>query len=210
MEIKETQENLNNKKIKTGLTLGIIGLFAWFIPLIGFPITIIGLIFSIKASKTTKKKTAIWAMTLSIIGLFLTIVNASIGAYMGATGQHTLVNKIMNNQPVFNWIYEKDSSLNPDGGNQTNIFLEIKYLNNPIQKKFIETFPGQCYELSNPDQDIVKNSKNIQCYYAGYGYKFKIIKQDNFYEVKRQLFEEGSAEYTPTKQNYETVIKFEI
>jgi hypothetical protein len=116
----------------------------------------------------------------------------------------------MNNQPIFNWVYEKDNSLNPDGGNQTNIFLEIKYLNEPIQKKFIETFPGQCYELSNPDQDIVKNSKNIQCYYAGYGYKFKIIKQDSFYEVKKQLFEEGSEEYSPSKQNYETVIKFEI
>jgi hypothetical protein len=30
---------------------------------------------------------------LNIIGLVLTIINASIGAYMGATGQHPLINR---------------------------------------------------------------------------------------------------------------------
>lgn len=74
-----------------GLVLGIIGLLAWIIPLIGAPITIIGLISSIKGIKSMKRGTAVTAVVLSSIGLFLTIVNASIGAYMGATGQHPLL-----------------------------------------------------------------------------------------------------------------------
>jgi len=68
-----------NGKATTGLVLGIIGLVAWFIPLIGAPITIIGLVFSIKGLKSLKRGVAIAGIVLSSIGLFATIVNASIG-----------------------------------------------------------------------------------------------------------------------------------
>ena len=87
-----------NSRATIGLVLGIIGLIAWFIPLIGAPITIIGLIFGIKGLKSLKHKMAITAIVLSSIGLFLTIANASIGAYMGATGQHSILNKFLNNE----------------------------------------------------------------------------------------------------------------
>lgn len=87
-----------NSKAVIGLVLGIVGLIAWFIPLIGAPITIIGLIFGIKGLKSLKHGMAIAAIVLSSIGLFATIVNASIGAYMGATGQHSVVNKLINNE----------------------------------------------------------------------------------------------------------------
>lgn len=87
-----------NGKATTGLVLGIIGLVAWFIPLIGAPITIIGLVFSIKGLKSLKRGVAITGIVLSSIGLFATIVNASIGAYQGATGQNPIVNKIFNKE----------------------------------------------------------------------------------------------------------------
>jgi hypothetical protein len=87
-----------NGKATTGLVLGIIGLGAWFIPIIGAPITIIGLIFSIKGLKSLKRGVATVGIVLCFIGLFLTIVNASIGAYLGATGQSPLVNKILNKE----------------------------------------------------------------------------------------------------------------
>src|SRR3989338_8991438 len=48
-----------NGKATTGLVLGIIGLVAWFIPLIGAPITIIGLVFGIKGLKSLKRGVAI-------------------------------------------------------------------------------------------------------------------------------------------------------
>lgn len=87
-----------NGRAITGLILGIIGMVAWFIPIIGAPIVIIGLIFSIKGLKSLKHGMAVTGIVLCSIGLFLTIANASIGAYMGATGQHSIVNKILNKE----------------------------------------------------------------------------------------------------------------
>lgn len=78
------------------LILGIMGLIAWFIPLFGAPITIAGLTLGIIGLKSTKREVAIAAIVLSSIGLLLTIVNASVGAYMGATGQNAIVNKLLN------------------------------------------------------------------------------------------------------------------
>lgn len=74
-----------NGSATTGLVLGIIGLIAWFIPIIGAPITIVGLIFGIKGLKSLKHDLAIIGIVLCCIGLVAVIVNASIGAYMGAT-----------------------------------------------------------------------------------------------------------------------------
>jgi hypothetical protein len=74
-------------------TLGIIGMIAWIIPIIGLPIAIIGLL---KALKYRAKYPTHYsgAIVLCTIALFLSIVNAGIGAYMGATGQHSLVNRL--------------------------------------------------------------------------------------------------------------------
>ncbi|MDR1450809.1 MAG: DUF4190 domain-containing protein [Helicobacteraceae bacterium] len=70
------------------LVLGIVGLFAWVIPLFGFPITITGLVMGVKARKSSEERgMATAGFVLCIIGLTLTLINASIGAYMGATGQ---------------------------------------------------------------------------------------------------------------------------
>jgi hypothetical protein len=83
------------KKATTSLVLGIIGLVAWVFPLIGLPVTIAGLVFGIKGWKSTKHTLAVAGVVLSIVGLIFTIVNMSIGAYMGATGQHPLVNEVL-------------------------------------------------------------------------------------------------------------------
>src|SRR5574344_1460364 len=53
----------------TSFVLGLIGIIAWIIPLFGFPITIIGLIFGIKGSKSTRKGLANSGIVLSIIKL---------------------------------------------------------------------------------------------------------------------------------------------
>ncbi|MEI6532206.1 MAG: DUF4190 domain-containing protein [Candidatus Roizmanbacteria bacterium] len=87
-----------NGKATTSLVLGIIGIIAWLLPILGLPITIVGLIFGIKGTKSLKHGIATAGIVLSIIGLVLTIANASIGAYMGATDQHPVVNKILEMQ----------------------------------------------------------------------------------------------------------------
>ena len=71
-----------------GFVLGLISLVAWFVPLFGIPVSIVGLCLGIGGSKGYEAKgLAVAGIVLSIIGLVLSIVNASIGAYMGASGQ---------------------------------------------------------------------------------------------------------------------------
>ena len=73
------------------ITLGIIGLIAWYIPILGLPITIVGLVLGIKGMKSNNRGMAITGVVFCIIGLVASIINAAIGAYMGATGQHPLL-----------------------------------------------------------------------------------------------------------------------
>jgi hypothetical protein len=83
----QDQQPQSNGKAVTSLVLGIIGMMAWLLPIIGLPITIVGLVQGIYGMRTTQRGMAIAGMILSIIGLIFTIINATIGAYMGATGQ---------------------------------------------------------------------------------------------------------------------------
>ena len=67
----------------TGLVLGLVSIVAWLIPIIGFPVTICGIIFSAKSLDTPGRGKAIAGMILSIIFLCLTILNSIIGAIIG-------------------------------------------------------------------------------------------------------------------------------
>ncbi|MDD5900068.1 MAG: zinc-ribbon domain-containing protein [Lachnospiraceae bacterium] len=69
------------------LVLGCVGILAWLIPLFGFPITILGLVFGIIGVKKGGKGIAITGIVLSTITLLFTTVNSAIGFYMGYTGQ---------------------------------------------------------------------------------------------------------------------------
>ena len=55
-----------------GLTLGIISCFAWLLPIVGLPLSIIGLVRATKGNYVPGK-------VLNLIGLCLSIVNAVIG-----------------------------------------------------------------------------------------------------------------------------------
>lgn len=86
MKHEEMQDSSKNGAATAGLVLGIISLLAWVIPLFGAPISIIGIVQSTKGLKSENRGGAISGLVLSIIGIVATIVNASIGAYIGATG----------------------------------------------------------------------------------------------------------------------------
>lgn len=68
------------------LVLSCIAMIAWLFPLLGVPVAIAALVLSIKAHKANKKLSQV-ALVLAVIGLFASIVNAGIGAYMGAKGE---------------------------------------------------------------------------------------------------------------------------
>lgn len=77
------------EKAKICMTLGIISLITWIIPLIGYPVSIVGLIISILEIKETETKKAYKALTLNIIGLILTIISSIIGLYINSMISNT-------------------------------------------------------------------------------------------------------------------------
>lgn len=90
----EVQQSISENPIKpkkdralASLILGIIGILAWIFPLVGFPVTIIGLVFGINSLKGKRRGMAITGIILCAIFLLATSINSIIGAYKGATGQ---------------------------------------------------------------------------------------------------------------------------
>jgi peptidoglycan/LPS O-acetylase OafA/YrhL len=69
------------------LCLGLFGLLAWLLPIIGLPTTITGLVLGIESVNGSRKGMATAGIVLCIIGLVLSTGNAALGAYLGATGQ---------------------------------------------------------------------------------------------------------------------------
>jgi hypothetical protein len=82
-------------KATASLVLGIIGLLAWLLPIIGAPVTITGLVLGIQQRRSSAKGMATAGIVLCIIGLALTVGNGAVGCYLGMTGQHPLVNRMM-------------------------------------------------------------------------------------------------------------------
>lgn len=91
------------------LVLGIIGLLFWLCPIVGLPIGIVGLVLGIQANKSMRRGSATAGIIMSIICLALSIGNAAWGAYMGATGQHQLIN-------MFNQKMQQQASPPPPSG----------------------------------------------------------------------------------------------
>ena len=110
----------------------------------------------------------------------------------------------------FAWEFEDDETLNPDGGPQTNVFLSIAYADGSSERRLIDTTAGSCNALPDTDEDSALGTASIQCYYAGFGYRFKITEGEGGYLVRRQEFEEASPEYVAPAYEYETVSEIRL
>lgn len=73
-------DNKSGVKAKVGFILGLVGIVAWIIPLFGYPVTIVGIVFSCLGLKSSKKKLAVTGLVLSIIFLAATLINSVIGS----------------------------------------------------------------------------------------------------------------------------------
>jgi hypothetical protein len=80
-------------KAIASLVLGIVGMVGWCLPIIGLPVTIVGLVLGIMARTSSKRGMAIAGIVLSIIGLALSVVNGAMGVYLLSTGQNPLLHK---------------------------------------------------------------------------------------------------------------------
>jgi Protein of unknown function (DUF2510) len=82
----QPQQDLSGKAT-TSMVLGLVGIVAWFLPIVGFPVTITGLVFGIKARHSAGRGKAIAGIVLCSIFLTVSVVNAALGAYLRATGR---------------------------------------------------------------------------------------------------------------------------
>ncbi len=83
-------------KAVAALVLGIIGMLAWCLPILGFPVNVAGLVLGIMDLKGPKRTFAIIGIVLCSIGLVLTIANGVGGCVLAMSGQNPLVNQILN------------------------------------------------------------------------------------------------------------------
>lgn len=86
---KILSNNLNTNKTDKKATLGLIGfilglvsIIAWYIPLIGVPVTICGIIFSGLGLNSTNRGKAITGLTLSIIFLVVSLINSALAVIL--------------------------------------------------------------------------------------------------------------------------------
>ena len=70
----------------TSLVLGIASLLAWLIPVLGLPISIVGLILGIFGLRSTRSGVATGGIVTSGIGLALSLINAILGAIIAVRG----------------------------------------------------------------------------------------------------------------------------
>ena len=87
MQQAPPQYNATNKNGTISMVLGIASMILWCLPILGLPASIIGLVLGIKAQRENPSGAALTGIVLSSIGLVASIVNAGVGAYMGATGK---------------------------------------------------------------------------------------------------------------------------
>lgn len=88
-----TEETSEDKNALIGYILGFTSIGACFIPIVAYPVTICGIIFSIKGLKSsTKKNMAMTGLILSIVFLAIAIINSIIGAIIGFYSAINLMN----------------------------------------------------------------------------------------------------------------------
>lgn len=71
---EERIEQRSQNAATASMVLGIIGLVAWMLPLVGFPVNIVGLVLGVTQGKYKTFSAAKAGMIMSIIGLVLTII----------------------------------------------------------------------------------------------------------------------------------------
>ncbi|MCC7118145.1 MAG: hypothetical protein IT310_06430 [Anaerolineales bacterium] len=70
------------------LVLGVINLCAWFFPICGIPLALVGIVLGFLGMKDPSQKTfALIGIALCALGLIAGCGNAAYGAYLGYTGQ---------------------------------------------------------------------------------------------------------------------------
>jgi hypothetical protein len=73
--VEQPQQDDKKKKFAiAGFVLGLVGLVAWLVPILGLADGIVGIIMSVKGLKSEKRTFALIGLILSIVGIVASIV----------------------------------------------------------------------------------------------------------------------------------------
>lgn len=154
-------------------------------------------------------------MIKNLLIVFIVFVGLALGFY--ALNNHIYNEKqgdapsVSTEPPTFSWRFENADTVNGDGNPNTNVFLDAKYDDGEgigQISQLIQVSHGSCNELPDADADTLAGTTNVQCYGAGLGFTFKIIKGDKSYLVMKKEFDEGSPDYNPPAQEYKVIAEF--
>ncbi len=103
--------------------------------------------------------------------------------------------------PTMTWLYVPIEGETP----HTALSLKATYPSGTVTVLEVETIEGSCNDFEDRDADVYANSQMIICYYAGLGRYYKVVENDTAYLVQRRVFEEGTPDYMPPREEFETV-----
>lgn len=147
------------------------------------------------------KKFFIGMVVFAIVGVVFLVATLDTDKKTDTTLEENLEENVPTQAPTFNWAFEEASTLNPDGSPQTNVYLSV----NGEQKR-IDTVDGSCSENEGETYESdVSNTGKVQCYYAGLGQRYRIVKIEDSYAVERKLFEEALPDVALPEREWEVV-----
>lgn len=112
---------------------------------------------------------------------------------------------------TFAWRYEPGVE-DSDGLPKTVVFLDTAYENGKVITIQVEEVQGSCNKIdpAGDDKDMAKGTTKIQCYAAGFGEQYKIVKGIESYQVVRKHVEEGDPDVKPTVFQYEKIAELPL
>ena len=76
-------DKTKNTYATASYVLGWCSIVAWLIPLVGFPVTIVGIIMGVKGQRSELESKAKTGLFLNIVFLVVTALNSAVGMFMG-------------------------------------------------------------------------------------------------------------------------------
>ena len=75
-------DKTKNTYATVSYVLGWCSIIAWFIPLVGFPVTIVGIIMGLKGQDSQLQSKAKTGLILNIVFLVVTALNSALGIFL--------------------------------------------------------------------------------------------------------------------------------
>jgi hypothetical protein len=87
---------------------------------------------------------------------------------------------------------------------KSTVSLVISRSDGTKEERTVATVDRSCNEMP-VDTKLAFNSQQLLCYYAGFGYQFRVISSNGSYEVQQKEIEEASPDYNPPIAEFKTL-----